>query len=224
MSANKIAKIVKSIILVVACVALCNIVFDYFKGYYDDYMREYKGEYSFEGEDVVVVIPEGASATEIASILKDAGLIKYERAFIKRLQGSEYSGKLKSGTYTLNTGMNTLDMMAALSPVVEYELPIDTLVIPEGFTIEMIAARCEDQGICTETEFLNAVKSVTTAEFPYLADVPEGADVEYKLQGYLFPATYDIYESTTAESLVDWMLRTFDNYYSGDIEARATEL
>ena len=224
LKANKIIRFVKVIILLVACFSLGMIVKDYIKSFYDDYMNEYKGTYSYDGEDVVVVIPEGASAKEIAAILKSSGLIKYEGAFVKRLQDSEYRGKLKSGTFTLNTGMNTLEMMAAMSPEIEYDAPIDTLVIPEGYTIEMIAERCEEQGICTEREFLKAVQSVTKSDFPYLADVPEGANVKYKLQGYIFPATYDIYETTTAESLVTWMLDTFKYYYSGELEARATEL
>lgn len=222
--ANKIIKFCKIIILIVAVIALGNVVRDYVKVYYDDYMSEYRGTYSYQGETVQVTIPEGASVTKIASILKDAGLIKYEKAFVKRLQESEYKGKLQSGTFTLNTGMNTLEMMAAMSPVVDYEAPIDTLVVPEGYTVEMIAQRCAEQGICSEQGFLNAVQSVTKTDFPYLADVPEGAEVEYKLQGYLFPATYDIYDYTTAESLVAWMLDTFEYYYSGDIEARAMEL
>lgn len=219
------ARFIKGIILAVASIALCIIVFNHTKGYYDEYMREYKGTESYVGEDVEVVIPEGASAEEIASILKDAGLIKYESAFKRRLQETdEYRGKLHSGTYILNTGMSTLDMMAALSPVIEVDEPINTLVVPEGFTIEQIAERCEEEGICSAEEFLNAVNSVTTQDFPYLAEVPEGADVKYKLQGYIFPATYDIYPDTTAQSLVDWMLETFDNYYTEDIKARAAEL
>jgi len=220
-----VIRFIKGIILAVATVALFMVIYNYGKGYYDIYMEEYKGTYSYEGEDVQVVIPEGASANQIAGILKDAGLIKYKSAFTRRLQNSdEYRGKLHSGTYTLNTGMSTLDMMAAMSPNIDVDMPIATLVIPEGFTIEMIAARCEEQGICTEQDFLNAINSVTTNDFPYLADVPAGADVKYKLQGYIFPATYDIYENTTPQSLVDWMLETFDNYYTEDMQARAAEL
>lgn len=218
-------KFIKTLILTAASLALCMILYDYCRDFYDDYMDDYKGTYSYEGEDVQVVIPEGASADEIADILKDAGLIKYKSAFKRRLQESdEYRGKLHSGTYTLNTGMNTLEMMEVLSPAIEVDEPIDYLVVPEGFTIEQIAERCEEQGICTEQEFLNAINSVTTADFPYLEDVPNGANVEYKLQGYIFPATYDIYPDTTAESLVDWMLETFDNYYTEDIRSRAEEL
>lgn len=219
-----VVRIVKGIILVVAIVALANLTYKHIRTYYDDYMYEYKGTESREGVDVTVEIPEGASVKKIAEILKKNGLINYPRAFTKRLQDSEYRGKLHGGTYTLNTGMTTLEMMAVMSPTYEEDQPIDYLVVPEGFTVEMIAARCEEQGICSATEFLNACKSVTKSDFPYLADIPAGANVNYKVQGFLFPATYDIYETTTAESLVDWMLRTFENYYTQDLQDRAAEL
>lgn len=222
--ANKIIRVIKAIILVIAVVALANLSYKHVRTYYDAYMDEYKGTESTAGEDVTVTIPEGASVKQIAQILKDKGLIQYPRAFTKRLQDSEYRGKLHGGTYTLNTGMTTLEMMAAMSPVYEEDAPIDYLVVPEGFTVEMIAARCEEQGICTATEFLNAAKSVTKSDFPYLETVPAGADVKYAVQGFLFPATYDIYETTTAESLVAWMLDTFENYYTQDLQDRAAEL
>lgn len=219
-----IVKIVKGIILAVAIVALANLTYKQLRTYYDDYMYEYKGTESRQGEDVTVEIPEGASVKKIAEILKENGLIDYPSAFTKRLQDSEYRGKLHGGTYTLNTGMTTLQMMAAMSPSYEENRPKDQLVVPEGFTVEMIAARCEEQGICSATEFLNACKSVTKSDFPYLADIPAGANVNYKVQGFLFPATYDIYETTTAESLVEWMLQTFENYYTKDLQDRAAEL
>ena len=215
-------KFIKGIILIVATFALFSIIYDYGKGYYDIYQDELKGTTTTVGEDVVVEIPEGAAAKKIASILKDKGLIQFEHAFVKRLQGTDY--RIQSGTYTLNTGMSTLDMIITMSPVIEADEKIDTLVIPEGFTIEQIAARCEKQGICSAQDFLNAVNSVTTEDFPYLADVPAGAAVKYRLQGYIFPATYDIYEYTTAESLVKWMLETFENNYTMDLQQRAGEL
>ena len=159
------ARFIKSIILIVAIAALGLQIYEYGKGFYDDYMDEYEGTESFQGEDVIVEIPEKSSVKEIAKILKDAGLIDYTSAFTRRLQKSEYRGKLKAGTYTLNTGMNTLEMMAELSPVIDVDTPIDTLIIPEGFTVEMIAQRCANKGICTVDEFLSAVNSVTTTDF-----------------------------------------------------------
>ena len=119
-----IIRIIKGIILVIAIFALGNLTYKHLRTYYDDYMYEYKGTESTQGEDVSVTIPEGASVKEIAQILKKAGLIDYPRAFTKRLQDSEYRGKLHGGTYTLNTGMTTLEMMAVMSPSYEEDQPV----------------------------------------------------------------------------------------------------
>ena len=89
-----VIRVVKGIILLVAIVTLANMTYKHIRTYYDDYMDEYKGTESTQGEDVTVTIPEGASVKEIAQILKDNGLINYPRAFTKRLQDSEYRGKL----------------------------------------------------------------------------------------------------------------------------------
>ena len=220
---DNLVKIIKIFILGIALFALCSIFFDYGKAIYDGYMKEYKGTETVEGVDVEVEIPEGASVKQIAKILKEKGLIQYEMAFTSRLKNSEYRGNLHHGTYTLNTGMSTLDMMAVMSYVPDVEKPIDKLVVPEGFTIEQIAARCEKQGICSSTEFLNAVNSVTSSEFPYLSDVPSNGSVKYKLQGFLFPATYDVYQNTTAEDLVNSMLEAFDYYFTDELKAIADE-
>lgn len=219
-----VAKILKAAIAVLCAFFLFIIIRDNVKDLYNDYQTEYTSTKILAGEDVTVVIPEGAKDGEVAKILKQAGLIKYTSAFTRRLKNSKYEDKIVHGTYTLNTGMNTLEMMKVMAPVADDGAPIGQLVVPEGFTINQIASRCYDQGICSKQDFINAVQSVTTANFPYLADVPQGINVTYKLEGYIFPATYDIYEDTTAESLVAWMLETFENYYTEEKQERAAEL
>ena len=217
-------KFVKCMIGICALVALGMIAMTRYKEYKAAYDAELTNTETTSGTDVKVVIPENASVKQIAHILYKKGLIKYEGAFVDRLQESEYRGLLKHGTYTLNTGMNTLDMMAVMSAEDETGGVLQKLVVPEGFTIDQIAARCEEQDICTADEFINACRSVTKAKFQFLEDVPAGADVRYRLEGYLFPATYDITADTTAESLVDWMLDTFQIYYNADLQAKAAEL
>ncbi|MBR3538429.1 MAG: endolytic transglycosylase MltG [Eubacterium sp.] len=216
-------KLIKWAIALVAALALGMIVMTEIKEYRAAYQAEMTDTSTRPGRDITVEIPEDSSAKKIASILHKKGLIQFEGAFVDRLQNSEYRGKLKHGKYTLNTGMNTLQMMEIMSVADENEGILQKLLVPEGFTIDLIAERCEEQGICSKTEFINACKSVTKAKFPYLEDVPAGVDVRYRLEGYLFPATYDITEKTTAESLVYWMLDTFRIYYSRELEALATE-
>lgn len=216
-------KLVKLLIGLTAAFLLFMIVSNHINDYKARYNDELTSTHSEPGEEVVVEIPKNASVKEIAKILHKNGLIKFEGAFVERLQNSKYRGKLQSGTFTLHKGMNTLEMMEAMSKDDDEHKVKKQLVIPEGFTVDQIAARCEEENICTKTEFINAVKSVTANDFEYLEDVPSGVDVRYKLEGYLFPATYDITEETTATDLVRMMLNAFKAYYTDEMKSKALE-
>lgn len=208
--------------LVVIAVVLVILLAVLFYGYsqYKIYQEEYQGTESTQGEDVVVVIPEGAATKQIAQILKDNGLIQFPSAFVKRVKESEYRGTLQPGEFTLNTGMSTWEMIEIMGYVAPTREVMATLTIPEGFSIEQIAARVEEQGLFTREEFLEAVQE-NTYSYDFLDSIPEGINVNYRLQGFLFPATYDIYEETTAHDLVDMMLRKFDEVYSSGMRAQA---
>ncbi len=221
---EKLVKILKLFIILITALTLSLMIFTYYRKYRREYNRELTNTTITQGEDVTVVIPKKASAKKIASILHKAGLIKYERAFLERLQDSEYRGRLSSGTFTLNTGWNTLRMMKEMSVSLDTGENSKTLVVPEGFTVDMIAERCQELEICSKTDFINAVKSVTTSEFSYLTEVPSGANVRYKLEGYLFPATYTVPEGTTAKQLVNMMMDAFKNYYTDKLQERAEEM
>lgn len=209
------------VISVVLVVILASLIYGYSQ--YKIYQEEYQGTESTQGEDVVVVIPEGATTKKIAQILKDNGLIQYPGAFVKRVKESEYRGVLQPGEFTLNTGMSTWEMIEILGYVAPTRTVMTTLTIPEGFSVEQIAARVEAQGLFTEDEFLEAVQE-DSYDYEFLNSIPEGVAVNYRLQGFLFPATYDIYEDTTAHDLVDMMLQKFDQVYSGEMRVQAETL
>ncbi|WP_173472069.1 endolytic transglycosylase MltG [Eubacterium ruminantium] len=225
MKARRITvKIVKWIICIVVSLMLFGMVKSYVKDVYKEYNDEYTSTKTVDGKDVVVEIPVGASDSDIATILKQKGLIKYKTAFTRRLSNSEYSGKLHNGKFTLNTGMNTLDMMKVMAAEEEIAGPVQKLVVPEGFSVDQIAERCEEQDICSASDFIKAVKSVTSSDFPLLEEIPASSGIRYRLEGFLFPATYDIYEDTTAESLVKEMLQTFLYHFDDDKKAKAEEM
>lgn len=215
------AKFIRYLIGIAAVLMLAGIVVNYVQDERAAYTREYTSTATRPGEDVVVTIPEDASDRQIALILKNDGLIRYRSAFTRRLKKSEYEGHILAGNYTVNTGMNTLDMMKAMATMEDPEKEIKTLVVPEGFTVDQIAARCEEEDICSADAFTSAVQSVTESEFPYLADVPGGADVRYALEGYLFPATYEVRETDRPTDLVKQMLDAFSNYYTAEMQAEA---
>ena len=67
-----------------------------------------------KGKEVVITIPKEASAGEIASILKDNGLIEDKIAFM--FQTYLYEAEIYSGTYKLNTEFSPEELISAMMP------------------------------------------------------------------------------------------------------------
>ncbi|WP_142557830.1 endolytic transglycosylase MltG [Streptococcus mitis] len=177
---------------------------------------------------VKVQIPEGANSQEIGSILEKSGLIKHGLLFTAYVKYKNYSD-LKSGYYNLQKSMSTEDLIKALqkggTPEPQ-EVVYANLTIPEGFTLEQIAQTVAQlQGDfkepLTAEAFMAKVQDENfiaqeVAKYPKLLESLPAKDsgVRYRLEGYLFPATYTIKESTTIESLIDEMLATMDKNLS----------
>ena len=173
---------------------------------------------------VTVQIPEGANVQTIGSTLEKSGLIKHGVIFAFYAKYKNYSD-LKSGYYSLQKSMSTEDIIHELQKggTAEAQEPaLANLTIPEGYTIDQIAqAVGQLQGDfkepLTADAFLAKVQddsfiSQEVAKYPSLLEsLPtKESGVRYRLEGFLFPATYSIKESTTIESLIDEMLATMD--------------
>lgn len=182
-------------------------------------------EYSSTGEGtdetVTIDIEQGEGILDIAEKLKEEGLIDYRIAFYLKVRNMGVSGKLRYGTFTINKGSgleNIIDELISGGAKKEEQM----FTVPEGYTIEMIAKKLEEEGICTESEFLQAVQ--LDYGYWFLESVPEDADVTYKLQGFLFPDTYAISEEMTAEDIVTAMLDQFNDKFTQDMQDKMQSL
>ena len=176
------------------------------------YAHEYFNMVSTQGNPVTITVPQGAAAAEIASILKENGLIKNETVFKLKVRLSKYNGKLNYGTYTLDDGMCLKDIIKALaSPVAQDSV---SLVVPEGFSAEKIAQRVQEMGLCSSEEFLSAL--CDSYDYEFINHIPSG-NYKYKLQGFLFPETYSFASSSSAHDIIDTMLAEFENRYTKEI-------
>ena len=175
-------------------------------------------------EYVTVQIPEGSNVQEIGSALEHSGVIKHGVIFAFYAKYKNYSD-LKAGYYNLQKSMSTEDIIKELQKggTPEPQEPsLADLTIPEGYTIEQIAQAVgqlqgEFKEPLTAEAFLAKVQddnfiSQEVAKYPNLLEsLPtKESGARYRLEGYLFPATYSIKESTTIESLIDEMLAAMD--------------
>lgn len=175
-------------------------------------------------EYVTVQIPEGSNVQEIGSTLEHSGVIKHGVIFAFYAKYKNYSD-LKAGYYNLQKSMSTEDIIKELQKggTPEPQAPsLANLTIPEGYTIDQIAQAVgklqgEFKEPLTAETFLAKVQddnfiSQEVAKYPNLLEsLPtKESGARYRLEGYLFPATYSIKESTTIESLIDEMLAAMD--------------
>lgn len=173
---------------------------------------------------VTVQIPEGSNVQEIGSTLEHSGVIKHGVIFAFYAKYKNYSD-LKAGYYNLQKSMSTEDIIKELQKggTPEPQEPsLADLTIPEGYTIEQIAQAVgqlqgEFKEPLTADAFLAKVQddnfiSQEAAKYPNLLEsLPtKESGARYRLEGYLFPATYSIKESTTVDSLIDEMLAAMD--------------
>ena len=179
-------------------------------------------------EYVTVQIPEGSNVQEIGSTLEKSGLVKHGLIF--SLYAKYYShANLKSGYYNLKKSMSTDELIQELEKggTPEAQAPVlANLTIPEGYTLEQIAQTVgqlqgEFKEPLTADAFLAKVQDETfisqlVAKYPnLLGSLPtKDSGVRYRLEGYLFPATYTIKDSTTVESLIDEMVAAMDKAMS----------
>ena len=178
-------------------------------------------------EYVTVEIPSGSSAKEIGSILEKQGLIKSGQVFNYYTKFKSYAN-FQSGYYNLQKSMS-LDSIAKELQKGGTDTPqppsLGKLTIPEGYTLDQIAQAVEKSSnkkvSISAKDFLakaqdEAFITKMVAKYPkLLSGLPtKDKGVKYRLEGYLFPATYHYTADTTVESLIDQMLAAMDSNLS----------
>jgi UPF0755 protein len=153
-------------------------------------------DYTGSGTEAVAVrIPPGASGSKIATILVDAGVVKTANAYLDAAADTPGSQGIQPGTYAMKKQMPAQAALQALLDPASRQLKRVTL--PEGSRLANILARiAKDTGIPKAD--LDAAAKNTAA-----LGLPEG---EKSVEGYLFPATYDVEPQTTAEELLREMV------------------
>lgn len=172
------------------------------------------------GKDVIITIPSGSTTSDIADILEENGVISNSFMFRIKSRIDGYDGKFKQGTYSINTGSSSEEIMELLSNggnITEK----NKITIPEGYTVAEIGQYLEEKSIVTAEDFIN---TSNTAEFDYefVKNIP--SDREYRLEGYLFPDTYYISDNATSEDIINKMLSRFNDFYIDENIKKAESL
>ena len=166
-----------------------------------------------EDAEITVSIPDGATISQIAGELKSKGLVRYETLFKFYCWASHAEKTIEPGTYTLNS---RYDYHALVSNMIEAspDRAVVEVTIPEGYECEDIFRLLEADGVCSYQDLADTAASYEFA-YDFLQEIPYGS--ENRLEGYLFPDTYQFYMSDDPANVIDKFLRNFDNKFTDDL-------
>ncbi|MCR5635679.1 MAG: endolytic transglycosylase MltG [Clostridiales bacterium] len=161
-----------------------------------------------DSDTVSVTIPKKADINEISEILQDRGVINNSFFF-------EMYSRLTKSDKDFNQGIFEIPKNKDYEAIVNFlqsnsnRKDIVTIQFSEGMTVEDIAKKLSDENVCDYDAFLELCKSDTFDEdYDFLAAIDSGKRL-YKLEGYLFPDTYDFYVGEDPEDTISRFLANF---------------
>ncbi|NJP92695.1 endolytic transglycosylase MltG [Nonomuraea sp. FMUSA5-5] len=173
----------------------------------DDYTGQGTGE-------VVIEIKQGQSASEVAQELEQQGVVASAKAFINAISNANMSASLQPGSYKLRKKMSAASAAAALVPANRL---LATVQLKEGLRLSQTFAELARQTGKPAKEFAAAAKDVDALDLPPYA--------KGKLEGYVFPATYEFQPKTTPKEMLAEMVDRFKQAAEqADLEAGAKAL
>ncbi|QGG46724.1 endolytic transglycosylase MltG [Heliorestis convoluta] len=166
-------------------------------------------------EEIIVTIPANATVERIGQILEEKGIIRSAAVFYYyvRFNSDDY---LKAGEYALGPYMNVPEIVQELQngkPI------LHTFTIPEGFTIKQITQLLVNRDLVDEDRFHHAL-AFSPLPYDY---IEETGDI-YRLEGFLFPATYRVARNITEEELVRMLVQRFNQEVTTEVRQRADDL
>lgn len=164
------------------------------------------------------------NTSDAVDLLADNGLIKCKnfcKLFAKYREvyvGAPY----EAGVYYLNGKMGLEGMLQTLHGNAKTAETV-TLTFPEGFTVPEIVDRLVDNEVCDKAALLSTIE---TTEFSYslVSDKQSNENIPYRLEGYLFPDTYDFYVGESASSVIKKFLSNGDARITEEHRKKAKEL
>ena len=164
---------------------------------------------------VTVEVEEGSTGSQIAQTLEEAGVIADAATFAEVVANDPKGDSIQSGAYEMRKEMSSeeaLELLLAGSSRITY-----AVTIPEGLTVEEILDLLAEETQISREALAKAAKD------PGALDLP--AYAEGDLEGYLFPAQYEMPPETTATEALSMMVDRFRTVVEDvDMEQRARAL
>ena len=168
--------------------------------------------------EVTVQISEGDGISVISEKFHKENIVISKNLFNLFCKIGKSNINVTPGTITVNSKMSYKELAEAIEKVSDSHI---TVTIPEGFETREIADRLVSNDILKdEGEFFEALKNYTLV----LDDGTEIRGEENSLSGFLFPDTYNFYDFSEPNEVIEIMTSNFKKHWLSDYTKRCNEL
>ena len=158
---------------------------------------------------------------EIGQMLANNNIVISDVLWTNWMENNYPEFEYVRGEYLLRADMSYEEIAQKLkNPDITHE--VVKVVIPEGFNVMDIAQRLEENEICSADAFLEACSTTEGYDYDWL-EVPDSDLIGYKLEGFLFPATYDFAKNSDPHKIADIMLGIFEQHITDKMRAFCDE-
>ncbi|MDL2232034.1 endolytic transglycosylase MltG [Ruminococcaceae bacterium OttesenSCG-928-L11] len=171
---------------------------------------------------IEVVIPEGATNKQVIDILYDRKVITKTLTFMLYSSLKVDEGEFTPGTYNLNSNMGYDEIIM----YIRYGLMEQTTVkitFIEGWTLRVIADKLEAEGVCDADEFIEYLETAEL-DYEFIDRLPEDDLRFHRLEGYIFPDTYEFWVGEKVSSVAKKFLDNFENRITEEMETQMLNL
>ncbi|MBQ2829977.1 MAG: endolytic transglycosylase MltG [Oscillospiraceae bacterium] len=171
---------------------------------------------------VTLTVEKDDSISTVAKKLHDEGLIDYKWFFKLYAAVSNAEEKIGEGEHTLTSDMDYHALISNMKNSSGGSLSAETVrvTIPEGYTVAQTIALLAEKKV-------NTVEALTEAAESYAFDYDflngaESGDIS-RLEGFLFPDTYDFYVGEKPSSALSKLMANFDLKMNEELLAAVNE-
>ena len=168
-----------------------------------------------EHNTVTVVISKGDTADDVAKKLEEKGAIDSAAIFSLFLDVTGKGDDIEPGVYEVETNKDYLGVVNYLRNTGNRRTTI-TLQFTEGMNVQDVAEKLYDAGVTTDKEkFLELCNSNEfDKDYDFIAEISAKPERIYKLEGYLFPDTYEFYVDEDPKITISRFLDNFETKIS----------
>ena len=206
-------KTVKLAIGILACIAvIAAVIWGYIA-----VMNDVNGTEKGEVKEYTLIIKASDFQYQVGEKLKNNGIVIDDSLWTWWMDKHYPDFIYINGEYNMNSAMSYEEIAQKLqNPDISHRTV--KVAIPEGYNVFDIAKTMEENGVCSAEDFYKAASTTEGYNYSWLNDLPtDNENIGFILEGFLFPATYDLGENTPATQVVDEMLNAFDNRLSSDM-------